>query len=82
MGWNKLRIDQNHPLLNGFNEHSWVYYVHSYYAPIVPETIAQTDYILPFSGVVAQKNIMGCQFHPEKSASDGEQFLRNFISLI
>ncbi|TNE74440.1 imidazole glycerol phosphate synthase subunit HisH [bacterium] len=82
MGWNKVQKTSSHPLLDGFDEHSWVYYVHSFYAPIVPETIAQTDYILPFSGVVAKDNIMGCQFHPEKSAHDGERFLKNFIGLL
>lgn len=82
MGWNTLQVSESHPLLAGFDEHSWVYYVHSFYAPVVKETIAQTEYILPFSGVVAKGNVMGCQFHPEKSASDGERFLRNFIRLI
>jgi len=83
MGWNKIQIKQeSHPLLLGLNESSWFYYVHSYYAPVVPETIASCEYITPFSAITAKENVMGCQFHPEKSAKDGEQFLRNFIGLI
>lgn len=83
MGWNKIQIrDAAHPLLVGLNESSWFYYVHSYYAPVVTETIASCEYITPFSAITAKDNVMGCQFHPEKSAKDGEQFLKNFIGLI
>lgn len=82
MGWNRLQIQKNHPLLDGFKENSWFYYVHSFYAPVVHETLAITEYIVPFSSVVAKGNVLGCQFHPEKSAADGERFLRNFIKMI
>jgi glutamine amidotransferase len=82
MGWNTLSIDSNHPLLSGLSDNSWFYFVHSYYAPVVKQTIASSEYILPFSAVVAQNNIMGCQFHPEKSGPDGERFLRNFVDLL
>ena len=82
MGWNRNTHHGNHPLLNGFNEESWFYYVHSYYAPVVPETLASCEYITPFTGIVAKGNVMGCQFHPEKSAEAGERFLKNFIELL
>lgn len=82
MGWNKISTVSSHPLLDGINETSWFYFVHSYYAPVVQETIAQSNYILPFSAIVAKNNVMGSQFHPEKSGSDGERFLKNFLSLV
>lgn len=82
MGWNRHQILENHPLLAGLDATSWFYYVHSYYAPVVAETLASCEYSLPFTGIVAKGNVMGCQFHPEKSAESGERFLKNFIGLI
>ncbi|OWK73273.1 imidazole glycerol phosphate synthase subunit HisH [Flavobacteriaceae bacterium JJC] len=57
------------------------YFVHSYYAEISEETVAVTDYILPFSAALEKDNFYATQFHPEKSAATGMQILKNFLSL-
>jgi glutamine amidotransferase len=58
-----------------------VYFVHSYYAELSQHTIAQCDYILPFSAAMHKDNFFATQFHPEKSAAVGERLLRNFLSM-
>jgi glutamine amidotransferase len=55
------------------------YFVHSYYAEICSDTIAETEYIFPFSSVMRKNNFYGVQFHPEKSAAGGEQLLKDFL---
>lgn len=64
-----VRVDEN------------CYFVHSYYAEISDETVAVTDYILPFSAALQKDNFYATQFHPEKSAPTGLQILKNFLSL-
>ena len=59
----------------------FVYYTHSWRAPVTPDTAATTPYGGSFTGVVERDNVMGVQFHPEKSASVGLRVLRNFIGL-
>ncbi|MEO7801017.1 MAG: imidazole glycerol phosphate synthase subunit HisH [Ginsengibacter sp.] len=81
MGWNSI-TKLSSPLLNGVRPGSYVYYVHSYYAETGADTIAETNYIHPFSAVVQHNNFYGVQFHTEKSASTGEQILKNFLQLI
>ena len=80
MGWNTLSHTQGE-LFKGFTNEEFVYFVHSYYAPICPDTAAQTDYILPFSAALQKDNFYATQFHPEKSGSVGERILRNFLAL-
>jgi glutamine amidotransferase len=80
MGWNELDVETDHPLLDGVDgEHA--YFVHSYYA--VPDddaaVAATTDYGAPFPSVVADGNVFGTQFHPEKSGETGLTILRNFV---
>jgi len=58
-----------------------VYFVHSYYVPLNDCTIAQTEYILPFSASMHKDNFYAVQFHPEKSGRVGEKIVRNFIEL-
>jgi imidazole glycerol-phosphate synthase subunit HisH len=81
MGWNTI----NHlssPLMKGLEEESYVYYVHSYYAELSPQTIATTDYVVPFSAAMQKDNFYGVQFHTEKSAMAGEQILSNFLKIV
>lgn len=81
MGWNTI----NHlssPLMKGIKEESYVYYVHSYYAELSPQTIATTDYLVPFSAAMQKDNFYGVQFHTEKSAMAGEQILSNFLKIV
>lgn len=80
MGWNNL-FDLKTKLFEGINEKNDVYYVHSYFAELCSNTIAKTDYILPFSAALNKNNFFATQFHPEKSASVGEIILKNFISI-
>ena len=82
MGWNTFSGDFSHPLLNGISEEDFVYFVHSYYAPVNDFAIASCEYITPFTAVVAKDNYMGVQFHPEKSGKIGAQILQNFLDLV
>lgn len=80
MGWNSLTA-LRHPLFGDVAGGEMVYFVHSFYVPLSPFTIAQTDYIQPFSAAIAKDNFMATQFHPEKSGDVGERILRQFLSL-
>jgi glutamine amidotransferase len=60
---------------------SYCYFVHGYYAAVGKDTIATTDYTLPYSSGLRKDNFYGVQFHPEKSAAAGEQILRNFLQI-
>ncbi len=82
MGWNQLELSKSkHPLLLNIQEGAFVYFVHSFAAPVGVYTLAQTTYGQPFTAIAAQGNFMGCQFHPERSGAVGSQILRNFIDL-
>jgi glutamine amidotransferase len=65
----------------GIPNGSFVYFTHSYRAPVINETVAVTHYGEPFTAAVENANIMGVQFHPEKSAAAGLRILRNFVEL-
>ena len=84
MGWNTIDFAQSHPLLEGIEDHSYVYFVHSYYPrPSDPEVIvATTEYGVRFPSMVAKKNIFATQFHPEKSSKTGLIMLKNFVRII
>ena len=78
VGWNSLAIKSGTRLLRGVAPDSFVYYTHSFQAPVVAATSATTDYGQPFAAVVEQENVFGVQFHPEKSSNVGLRILRNF----
>ncbi|HEV8082217.1 MAG TPA: imidazole glycerol phosphate synthase subunit HisH [Chitinophagaceae bacterium] len=80
MGWNNI-YNLSSSLFEGVKENSFVYNVHSYYAEAGKETIATTDYILPYSAAVKKDNFYGVQFHTEKSAEVGDRILLNFLNL-
>lgn len=79
-GWNNL-LEAHTPLFNGINATDDLYFIHSFYAEIASETIAECDYGLPFSAALQKDNFYAVQFHPEKSGTVGEQILKNFLSL-
>jgi glutamine amidotransferase len=82
MGWNQIEIVHKSSILNGVEEKSFVYFVHSYYVePKNNITLTQTDYGFKFASIIQQKNIYGIQFHPEKSQSTGLLLLKNFSEL-
>ncbi|MDL3985161.1 imidazole glycerol phosphate synthase subunit HisH [Shewanella xiamenensis] len=84
MGWNQLTFSnpsQVHPLFAGVEAGSYVYFVHSYRAPLSDYTLAQCRYGEDFSAAIGKDNFMGVQFHPEKSAAVGAQILGNFLKM-
>jgi imidazole glycerol-phosphate synthase subunit HisH len=81
VGWNQVQVKPASRLMEGVDSNSFVYYTHSYRAPVVTETVAVTEYEHGFSGAVERDNIMGVQFHPEKSGDVGLRVLRNFVEL-
>ena len=81
MGWNRLVFRQDHQLLAGVENGAHVYFVHSFFAPVTAQTIAGCVYGHDFSAIVAEKNFMGCQFHPERSGSVGARILQNFLEM-
>lgn len=80
MGWNVLQIVQNHPYLESLPEDQRFYFVHSYYliCKDQKDVIANTTYGYPFASIIGHDNVVGMQFHPEKSHKFGLQVLRNF----
>ena len=80
MGWNRVRQSKPHALWDGIDDHSWFYFVHSYYvAPREKELITgETTYGDVFTCAVARDNIFATQFHPEKSAAAGLRIYENF----
>jgi len=84
MGWNTLDIQRQHPLVSDLGPESRFYFVHSYHIVCKDETdvVAYTDYGYPLAAVISKGNIMGAQFHPEKSHKYGMQLLRNFAERV
>lgn len=81
MGWNQLELRRDSPLLNAVAAGDYLYFVHSYAAPVSDLTVAATSYGERFSAIVQRGNVYGMQFHPERSARVGAQLLRNFLQL-
>lgn len=83
VGWNTITALKT-PLFAGLNqlsEDDYVYFVHSFFVEKGLNTIAETDYILPFSAALHKNNFYATQFHPEKSGKIGEKILQNFLNL-
>jgi glutamine amidotransferase len=81
VGWNQLEVRTGSRLLRGVASGAFVYYTHSFRAPVIAETTACTNYGGPFSAAVERDNIFGVQFHPEKSTETGLKILENFCGL-
>lgn len=82
IGWNGLKFQGEHPLFTGLSEGDCVYFVHSFYAADCDDAvIATAEYGAPLTAAVAKGNVMGCQFHPEKSGTVGLAILRAFAEL-
>ena len=82
MGWNQLALVREDPLLEGIAPNDYVYFVHSFAAPVSDVTLASADYGTNLSAVVRRGNFWGTQFHPERSAQVGARVLANFLNLI
>ncbi len=83
IGWNGIRIHQPSRIFNGLQEHEKFYFVHSYHVAPQDEAVilTTTDYGYRFTSAVQQGNIIGTQYHPEKSGDAGLRLLRNFLDL-
>ena len=89
MGWNTIEPCQHGNMTGGTHcklldescTGKYIYFVHSYYAPVGSHTVATCNYITPFSAMLQKDNFYATQFHPEKSGTVGEQILKNFIML-
>ena len=81
MGWNDL-YNFKSPLFRNIEKNdSYVYFVHSYYVPVCEYTIAEADYIQPYSAAIDKGNFYATQFHPEKSGAVGAQIIKNFLEI-
>lgn len=86
MGWNKLTVKNDSVLFAGIPTNNYVYFTHSYIAPINQHTAATTTIVndsaqLDFASAVEKANYFGTQFHPERSGDTGHEILRNFLRL-
>jgi len=84
IGWNTVKIVQPHPLLEGVQDNSYFYFVHSYVPkPSKQDTVvATTEYGVAFPSIVAKGNVFATQFHPEKSSKTGAIILKNFVESV
>jgi len=82
IGWNGLIMKRSSPLMKYVNPGDCVYFVHSYYATdCTPSVIATSEYGAELTGAVAEGNVYGCQFHPEKSGEVGLKILKAFVEM-
>jgi glutamine amidotransferase len=81
VGWNSLTVNSRSRLLAGIAQDSFVYYTHSFYAPVVDSAAACSEYGLQFTAAVERGNVFGVQFHPEKSGEVGLAILKNFCEV-
>ena len=84
IGWNTLTIVKQHEFIEGVQNRSWVYFLHSYYPSLTDKelVLAETHYGLTFPSIVGRGALIGTQFHPEKSAETGKILLKNFLKMI
>lgn len=76
MGWNEVQPCRPNTLLSSPTH---LYFAHSYYCPVVPETAAVCEYMVPYTAILEQANVRGVQFHPEKSGPAGLQIVKTFV---
>jgi glutamine amidotransferase len=84
MGWNSIKISQEHPIFDGIPEGSFVYFVHSYYVDTTDKnTLISCEYGTEFAAAIVNDagNVIGTQFHPEKSGDTGLKILKNFVAM-
>jgi imidazole glycerol phosphate synthase glutamine amidotransferase subunit len=76
MGWNQVQPCRGNTLLASAE---YLYFAHSYYCPVIAETAATCEYMVPYTALLEHKNVYGVQFHPEKSGAMGLQIVKNFV---
>ncbi len=81
VGWNSIEAQGKNPLMKGLKASEYVYFVHSYYAPLNPYTSAICDYVQPFSAMLQKDNFYAAQFHAEISGLAGQRIIENFLAI-
>ncbi|MCK5660009.1 MAG: imidazole glycerol phosphate synthase subunit HisH [Methanosarcinales archaeon] len=82
MGWNTLNIKSDSPFFEGISPEPFVYFVHSYHAVVEPQySLASCEYGIEFDAIIGKDNVIGTQFHPEKSGDVGLKMLKNFMNM-
>ncbi len=83
MGWNQVVFRQHHPVVDGIPQHSYFYFIHTYYPVVLDSSwiIGQTQYSVEFASIVGKGNVLATQFHPEKSHKYGLRMIENFVRL-
>ncbi len=81
MGWNSVSLSKPCPLMNGLVDQPYMYFAHSYYAPLMMATVATCTYIFPYTAILQEDNLYAVQFHPEKSGPSGLKVIQNFVDL-
>ena len=81
MGWNEVEPKANSQLFRGMGERPYLYFAHSYFAPVVSQAAATCQYAEPFTAALEAGNVFGVQFHPEKSGPLGLKIVKNFVEL-
>ncbi|MBA7472649.1 Imidazole glycerol phosphate synthase subunit HisH [subsurface metagenome] len=83
MGWNQVKQQEGHPVFEGIPDEANFYFVHSYYVEPDDKSLVagETEYGIPFCSVIARGNLVGTQFHPEKSGEFGLKMYDNFIKM-
>lgn len=83
IGWNQVEFKKDHPIFNGLTSQTFFYFVHSYYVEARDESnvLGVTDYGMRYASICGRDNIVGVQFHPEKSQTAGLKLLKNFAEL-
>ena len=80
MGWNRLQIVRDDPLIAALDDDAHAYFVHSYAVARDAHTLVSTDHGVTLAAVVRHRNFCGMQFHPERSAGTGARLLKNFLA--
>ena len=81
MGWCPVRPVADHDILPATDQHEWFYFLHSYALPVADYTVAVAEHRDSFSAMIAHRNFIAAQFHPERSSSAGAQLLRRFLGV-
>ncbi|MEY4383053.1 MAG: Imidazole glycerol phosphate synthase subunit HisH [Bacteroidota bacterium] len=81
VGWNSIQTQGENALMQGLKKEEFVYFVHSYFAPVNPYTTAVCDYTQPFSAMLQKDNFYAAQFHAEISGMAGQKIIQNFLAL-
>jgi len=81
MGWNEFKVENEHVLLDGIKDGDHIYFVHSYHVVTenADETLGSVDYSGPVTAMIGRDNMIGTQFHPEKSQETGLRLISNFL---